>query len=184
MTSDPQQVRAFEQFVREVADPVRRYLLRRTDADTADDVLSETMLVCWRRFRDVPAPGDRLPWVYVVARNCLHNAERSARRRNRLTARIIAIDRPPSSLPGADAEPAGGSEGLHAALTALRPADAEVLRLWAWEELTADQIGRVLGISGNAAAIRLHRAKRRLADRLERTDGGPGHISSEEGATP
>ena len=184
MTSDPQQVRAFEEFVREVADPVRRFLLRRTDADTADDVLSETMMVCWRRFGDLPAPGGRLPWVYVVARNCLHNAERSARRRNRLTARIIAIDRPASSLPGADAEQTGGSEELHAALAELRPADAEVLRLWAWEELTADEIGRVLGISGNAAAIRLHRAKRRLLERLERSEGRRGHISSEEGATP
>jgi RNA polymerase sigma-70 factor (ECF subfamily) len=183
VTSEPEQLRAFEDFVREVADPVRRFLLRRTDVDTADDVLSETMMVCWRRFGDLPERDERLPWVYVVARNSLHNAERSARRRSRLTARIVALDPPPSAVPAPDAEDAAGSAELRAALAALRPADAEVLRLWAWEELTAEQIGRVLGVSANAAAIRLHRAKRRLRDRIERNGAEGGHISSEEGAT-
>ena len=183
MTSDLERRRAFEAFVREVADPVRRFLLRRTDPDTADDVLSDTMLVCWRRFDQVPPPEERLPWVYVVAGNCLRNAERSARRRTRLTARILAVDAPASSVPGADANLAAGSEELAAALGALRRADAEVVRLWAWEQLTAEQIGRVLGVSANAAAIRLHRAKRRLRDELERNGAHRGHISSEKGAT-
>jgi RNA polymerase sigma-70 factor, ECF subfamily len=183
VTSDPQQVRAFEDLVREVADPVRRFLLRRTDADTADDVLSETMLVCWRRFGELPAAADRLPWAYVVARNCLHNAERSARRRGRLTARILALDPPVSVVPAPDAD-VPGAEDLHAALAGLRPVDAEVLRLWAWEELPAEQIGHVLGMTANAAAIRLHRAKRRLREQLERNGAGRGHISSKEGATP
>ena len=183
MTRDIERRRAFEAFVREVADPVRRFLLRRTDADTADDVLSETMLVCWRRFDELPPEGERLPWVYVTARNCLRNAERSARRRNRLTARIVVLDPPAATAAAADAEYDSGAEGLHAALRALRPADAEVMRLWAWEELTAAQIGRVLGVSENAAAIRLHRAKRRLREQLERNDPLPGHISSEERTT-
>jgi RNA polymerase sigma-70 factor (ECF subfamily) len=184
VASNPERRRVFEDFVREVGDPVRRFLLRRTDADTADDVLSETMLVCWRRFADLPAAGERLPWVYVTARNCLRNAERSARRRTRLTARIVAIDPPASSVPAADDGTAAESEELRHALEALRPADAELVRLWAWEALTADEIGRVLGISANAAAIRLHRAKRRLRDQLERNGAQRGHISSEERTTP
>jgi RNA polymerase sigma-70 factor, ECF subfamily len=183
VTSDIERRRAFEAFVREVADPVRRFLLRRTDADTADDVLSETMLVCWRRFDQLPPPAERLPWVYVTARNCLRNADRSARRRNRLTARIIVLDPPASSAASTETDDDAGSDELRDALDALRPADAEVIRLWAWEELTAAQIGRVLGVSENAAAIRLHRAKRRLRDRLERNTSLTGHTSSEERTT-
>jgi RNA polymerase sigma-70 factor, ECF subfamily len=183
VTSDPEQRRAFEAFVREVADPVRRFLLRRTDADTADDVLGETMLVCWRRFDELPPADERLPWVYVTARNCLRNAERSARRRSRLTARIVSHDQPAPFAAAADAAYDAEVEELHAALRALRPADAEVLRLWAWEELTAEQIARVLGVTANAAAIRLHRAKRRLRDEVERYDGLRGHSSSEERTT-
>jgi RNA polymerase sigma-70 factor, ECF subfamily len=183
VTSDSDRRRAFEAFVREVADPLRRFLLRRTDAETADDVLSDTMLVCWRRFDDVPAGEERLPWAYVVARNCLHNAERSARRRDRLTARIVALDPPRAFMPAVDADLDAGGEQLQVALGALRTADREVVRLWAWEELTTEQIGRVLGVSANAAAIRLHRAKRRLRTELERNEARRGHRRSEEGTT-
>jgi RNA polymerase sigma-70 factor (ECF subfamily) len=48
----------FEALVRVVAQPVHRYLVRRTDADAVDDVLAETMLVLWRRVDDVPGLGD------------------------------------------------------------------------------------------------------------------------------
>lgn len=66
----------FEGLAHLVVEPLHRYLLRRTGADMVDDVLSETMLVLWRRLGDVPGlgegsepdPGDVLPWCYGVAR--------------------------------------------------------------------------------------------------------------------
>ena len=82
----------FEALAAEVVEPVRRFLARRTDPDTADDVLAETLLVCWRRLDDVPEHA--LPWVYGVARNCLANAERGERRQVRLAARITVVDPP------------------------------------------------------------------------------------------
>ncbi|MBW6438669.1 hypothetical protein KZ829_33575 [Actinoplanes hulinensis] len=48
MNSDPRRAR-FERLAPTVIDAVRRYLARRTDPATADDVLSETLLICWRR---------------------------------------------------------------------------------------------------------------------------------------
>jgi RNA polymerase sigma-70 factor (ECF subfamily) len=66
---------------------------------------------------------------------------------------------------------------LQRALAALRREDRELLRLWAWEDLTPGEIAAVLGVTANAVSIRLHRAKARLAARLaegaERKDGGP-----------
>ena len=41
-----------------------------------------------------------------------------------------------------------------------------MLRLWAWEDLRPQEIAVVLGITANAASIRLHRAKGRLAAEL------------------
>ena len=58
---------------------------------------------------------------------------------------------------------------LHDALAGLRPDDAELLRLWAWEQLTPAEIAVVLDITANAASVRLHRAKQKLADRLRKT---------------
>jgi DNA-directed RNA polymerase specialized sigma24 family protein len=59
-----------------------------------------------------------------------------------------------------------------AALGALSPADQEILRLVAWEELGNQAIAAVLGITPNAVAIRLHRARARFAEALARQSAG------------
>jgi len=51
----------------------------------------------------------------------------------------------------------------------LRPADAEILRLAAWEELDTAEIATVLDISPDAAKQRLSRARKRLSDMYEDT---------------
>jgi RNA polymerase sigma-70 factor (ECF subfamily) len=147
----------FRALVAEVADPVRRYLWRRTDPTTAEDVLAETLVVLWRRFDD--PPHDAVPWAIGIARNVLANAQRAAARRDRLAARIAALDPPPVAAPEVDDDE---DREVRRVLALLKPADAEVLRLWAWEHLEPRGIGKVLGISANAAAVRLHRARRRF----------------------
>ena len=88
----------FEAVARTILEPLRRYLARRTDPATADDVLAETLLVCWRRLDDLP--DDPLPWSYGVARNCLANAERGVRRQQRLASKIAVVDPPAESVQG------------------------------------------------------------------------------------
>lgn len=162
----------FEQLVAATYEPLQRYLLRRTDAATADDVLGNVLLVLWRRLDDVPADA-ALPWAYGVARGCLANAVRGALRQERV-ARRLHLERPP-----VEPEP---DERLHAALEAIPEADRELLRLWAWEQLAPAELAGVLGISANAASIRLHRAKQKLKAELTRkTPGDAGHTGVHEG---
>lgn len=184
VVTDTEREKRMRDLVVLVVEPVRRYLHRRTDAATADDVIGDTLLVCWRRLDEVPA--DPIPWAIVVARQCLSNTQRAERRRIRLIGRIIAIDPPPAA---ADENPAastvdGTAEAarVSTALASLRRNDAEILRLWAWDELTSPQIAVVLGISANAAAIRLHRAKERLKQELLKSGDPTGHITYNEGS--
>ncbi|WP_244246861.1 RNA polymerase sigma factor [Nocardioides euryhalodurans] len=164
----------FEALVRDVlVEPLRRFLRRRTDPETADDVLSDTLLACWRRFDELPDPP--LPWAYGVARLCLANAQRSARRQQRLAARVAAVD------PPREADDAPADDALHEALGSLDPDDAELLRLWAWEQLTPSEIATVLGVTPNAASIRLHRARGRLRDAIGKVEAGAGHEGVEGG---
>ena len=165
----------FEALARQLVDPLRRFLARRTDPETADDVLSDTLLVCWRRLDDVPE--DPLPWAYGVARNCLANALRSGRRQERVAAKLAAVDPPSEVAPAPD----DGDAGLSAALAALPETDAELLRLWAWEQLTPAEIAEVLEITANAVSVRLHRAKEKLREQLGKSDAGAGHEESREG---
>lgn len=165
----------FEEIAPGLIEPVRRYLARRTDPDTAEDVLAETLLVCWRRVAELP--DEPLPWVYGVAANCLRNAERGRRRQRRTAAKLAAVD-PPAT---AEAAP-GGADGdaeltaaLSVALGRLRDEDAELLRLWAWEQLEPREIATVLGISPNAVSVRLHRARQRLREELGKDAARSGH---------
>jgi RNA polymerase sigma-70 factor (ECF subfamily) len=172
----------FEALARELIEPLRRFLARRTDPATADDVLADTLLVCWRRLDEVPE--EPLPWAYGVARNCLANALRSGRRQERLAAKVAAIDPPREVAPAPDE---GGAD-LAEALAALPETDAELLRLWAWEQLGPAEIAETLEITANAASVRLHRAREKLRaqldDQLGKKDAAAGHEESREGRRP
>lgn len=177
-----ERVTRFEHLVALVGEPLRRYALRRLDPAAADDALAEALLVLWRRLDDVP-PGAELPWSYGVVRNCVANEARAARRRTGLLVRLAGQPADPAVEPAAlDRDPT-----LAAALARLRPAEQELLRLWAWEDLSPTDIAVVLGTTPNAVSIRLHRARRRLADLLgeeRKPPAGPGHNQVEGGRTP
>jgi RNA polymerase sigma-70 factor (ECF subfamily) len=169
----------FEELAPDLIEPLRRFLARRTDPATADDVLAETLLVCWRRLEELP--GEPLPWAYAVARNCLANAERGARRQQRVAARISAVDPPREAVPGPGEGP---DDDLVTAMASLRAEDAELLRLWAWEQLAPAEIAVVLGITANAASIRLHRAREKLRDQLRKVQDVAGHEESRGRSEP
>jgi RNA polymerase sigma-70 factor (ECF subfamily) len=147
---------------------VLAYAMRRTPtlAD-AEDVASETFTIAWRKFDAVP--DEPLPWLYAVARRVLANHRRGLGRRERLAA-MLRVDDVPTPLRAGDSK----DGPAFAALASLAPADQEVLRLVAWEELGNQEIARVLGISPNAVAIRLHRARSRFVTALQRIDASTG----------
>ncbi|HTB49362.1 MAG TPA: RNA polymerase sigma factor [Solirubrobacteraceae bacterium] len=76
----------FELLYAKYAPAVKAYVLRRADASTADDVVAEVFVVCWRRFDDVPI--DPLPWLLGVARRVLSTQWRGERRRGALYERL------------------------------------------------------------------------------------------------
>ncbi|PTL72565.1 sigma-70 family RNA polymerase sigma factor [Rathayibacter caricis DSM 15933] len=167
----------FEALVARTADPVRRYLLRRTDAATADDVLSETMIVLWRRIDAVPE--EEIAWAIGVARLQLANAERGRRRQDRLAHRILVVDPPRETGSGIDDDVA---DAVSRVLAQMKPADAELLRLSVWEELAPREIADVLGATPGAVSVRLHRARARFAALWSKTGGAAGHAGEEEGS--
>jgi RNA polymerase sigma factor (sigma-70 family) len=143
------------------------YALRRTRShQDAEDAVAETFTVAWRRLHDMPSGDRALPWLYGVARRVIANQRRGQERRLRLHLKLAA-----------EVSPSGASGDRErgralAALDRLRPDDQEILRLVAWEGLSHAQIGEALGITTNAVAIRLHRARARFEQELRRVDDG------------
>lgn len=143
---------------------VHAYLRRRIAHGDVDDVVAEVFATAWRRLDDVP-PTKELPWLYGVARLTLANHRRGSRRRRELADRIVRLA-PPASASG-DTE----FDDVHTALSRVSAGDRELLRLAAWEQLSASDISVVLGCSENAAALRLSRARRRFREQLTSLDG-------------
>jgi RNA polymerase sigma factor (sigma-70 family) len=154
-------VRRLENLFAQHSAAVRAYAARRVSADVVDDVASDVFVVAWRRLSDVP--DDALPWLLACARRIIANQRRGARRWAALHERLNHEPPAPSAVLGPDS-------ALGEALATLKAADREVLLLVAWEGLDAQRAALVIGCSQRAFAMRLHRARRRLAAAMARLD--------------
>jgi len=167
----------FVALMRQLGDPVRRYVVRRAPADLVDDVVAEVFLVLWRRLADVPI-DEPLPWTYGVARNCLANVTRSARRQRAVADKVVRLD-PPRAVEPAPGHAQADHDELHEAMAELSDLDRELIGLWAWEELAPREIAESLGMTANAVSIRLTRAKQKLAELLRKNAAPSGQIPGE-----
>lgn len=155
-------LRRFEALFRQNADTVLAYAARRSDLDTAQEVVAETFAVAWRRLDVVPDPA--LPWLLGVARKVLANERRSRSRAEALTLRLGRESVASSDDP---ADVVDARLSAQAALDRLLPAEREVLELLAWEGLSPAQAADALGCSRAAIAVRMHRARRRFHQLLD-----------------
>jgi RNA polymerase sigma-70 factor, ECF subfamily len=138
---------------------VKGFVLRRAPRANVDDVVAETFLIAWRRLDDIGV--DPLPWLLGVARRVLANQRRADGRRFALVDRLR---REPTPAP----PPAGGlGDRLSEALAALSPREREALLLIAWEGLEPERAARAAGCSVGAFRVRVHRARRHLADLID-----------------
>ena len=72
----------FRSFVRATYPDLKLYALRRVGPAGAEDVVSETYVVAWRKWVD-PPPTDPRPWLFGIARNIVRNEVRRHRRAER-----------------------------------------------------------------------------------------------------
>jgi RNA polymerase sigma-70 factor (ECF subfamily) len=134
------------------------YCLRRAPEAIAHDATAEVFAIAWRRRRDLP-DGRAMGWLLAIARRVIANEMRGQRRRDRLVVTISVTD--------VDASADASNHAVTRALDSLAPDDQEVLRLAYWDGLSHAEIAQVLGVSANAVAVRVHRARTRVKARLE-----------------
>lgn len=164
--TDPQRYAAmYRRHVR----TVHSYAWRRV-GDAAADVVSETFLVAWRRMPELP-DDEELPWLLGVARRVVANAVRARARDVRLGRHLrAALAAGVSVIEPDHAQVLCARDEVLTSLARLNPRDQEALQLVAWEGLEVKDAARVVGCSATAFAVRLHRARRRLAQLLDAGD--------------
>lgn len=140
----------FEVFYTENYIRVLKFVERRiADRETAREVAAEVFVVAWRKFD--PSHPPALPWLYSTARNLLGNAYSKHSRGLKLLE--VLHERALTAAPDPEIE------RLDHAMSQLAEKDREAIRLTYWEELTAAEVGTVLGCSEQAAWKRISRAK-------------------------
>jgi RNA polymerase sigma factor (sigma-70 family) len=148
----------FAEIVRTELAPIRQYVRRRVPPDDVDDIVSEVFAAAWKHRKRLPDPPRfwllRTAWFHVSKQH------RQRHRQTRVAGRLAELRDEPT--PGPEETAIDGAD-VRAALTRLSPADQEVLRLAAWEDLPPARIAEVLACSQLAARTRLHRARRKLA---------------------
>ncbi len=163
------------------------YSMRRLlgDRDSVEDVVAEVFAVAWDKIGEVPDPPSDRCWLFGVAGNIVLRQKRSSYRRSQAMERARREALKPE-LAGWDFIGDSGVDvqQVRVAMAGLPPADAEVLRLLHWEDLSTADVARVLGVTPNAVSIRAYRAKKKLRASLRLPPQEPGEFSGFAGSTP
>jgi RNA polymerase sigma-70 factor, ECF subfamily len=160
---------------------IHGYVVRRLGPALAEELTAETFARAFsERSRHDPLHESAAPWLYGIATNLIHTARRAERRRLAAYAKAAAIVR--RSTEEADAVDARVDAArvlpkLIRVLAQLVPGDRDAMLLFAWEELTYEEVGIALGIPTGTVASRISRARRRVRAELEAAGDWMGAVT-------
>ncbi|MEZ5319975.1 MAG: RNA polymerase sigma factor [Vicinamibacterales bacterium] len=132
--------------------------------DDEEDLLQEIVLALWRSLPSFRGEARESTWIFQVALQ-VALSRRRARARRPLSTPLESAPEPAADGQAEAFDRLRWSTVLQA-LRRLAPVDRAVLLL-ALEGATQQEIGDVLGVTANAAGVKLHRARRRLTNLLE-----------------
>lgn len=159
---------AFDELVRRTYVETYTLAFRLTgDQEDANDVVQETYLRAYRGLGRFRGDAQFTTWLYRITANCAATlvGKRARHRHDDLDDAMIVDDRAESD-PAARADLEDLRGRLTAALDELPPKLRTVVVLRDIYDLPHEAIAAELGISESAAKVRLHRARRKLRDRL------------------
>lgn len=158
---------AFAALFAHYAPRLKAYMQRLgASADFAEEMAQETMVTVWRKAALFdPARAAAPAWIFAI----LRNRRIDVLRRARLALPDIDPSEELPPVPGADSmlDAARRATRLRAALAALPPEQAAVVRLSFFDERPHAEIERVLGIPLGTVKSRLRLAMAKLRQLLE-----------------
>lgn len=141
------------------------------DGPEAEDITSDTFERALRyRGSYKPSHGEPAGWLIGIARRCIADV---------VKARLELADPSDEVAPGQLEEDSVRRVDLARAVSTLDERNRELIALRYGADLTAKQIGELLGLRTNAVEVALHRALGKLRDQLE-TDGPPSERARTE----
>lgn len=159
--------RAFAELFDRHARAVGRYAARRLGADAGEDILSETFLVAFARRKSFDTTWDSaLPWLFGIASRLIrkHRATEAKHLRSSIESaqrdEHISYGDLESTIARLDAQIS--TRELAPRIASLSPKDRETILLYAWGDLTYDEVAAALGVPVGTVRSRINRVRTRL----------------------
>jgi len=168
---------AFTQLMRRHKERLYRFVRRYVgDSDGAYEVVQESFVAAWRNLARYDAERPFTSWIRAIALNkCRDRARRETVRRVVFGTRHGDVEEAmvaPDPSPGAEHALIARQRrrALDAAIAALPAKLKEPLILTAFEDLSQQAAGDLLGVSAKTIETRVYRARRKLAETLKLGD--------------
>jgi RNA polymerase sigma-70 factor (ECF subfamily) len=144
---------------------LRRYALALLgDAERADDLVQDCLERAWSRFHLFREDGNLRAWLFTIMHNLNANAARRASRR----PRTVPFEHDRHAVPmSGNQEDRVAVSALARALDGIPTEQREVVLLVGLEQMTYEEVARVLDIPVGTVMSRLHRGRERLRNAYE-----------------
>ena len=150
--------RLFEEF----SAPIHNYVLRMVgDHDRAADITQDTFIRAYRKLDTITEATSTRSWLYRIATNTAIDDMRRRRMVTPMGDDAPAFANRPDQSPGPEAQVMASTldERVQRALLTLRPNHRQCLLLSDLDDMSAQQIGEVMGLSYAAVRTLLCRAR-------------------------
>ena len=153
------------------------------ERQAAEDCLQDVFIRIYKKAHRYQPTSKLSSWLYAMARNAALDLLRKMKVR-----RAFSLDAPveieseaslgdliKSETPDARSASISreSAEAIHSAIAQLEPADRQVLILCDIQEMPYKEVGEVLGFSAETIAVKLFRARQKLAGILKVEGEGP-----------
>jgi len=139
--------------------------------EDAEEVSQDIFVKAYRSLADFKGTAKFSTWLYtIVNTTCI-----TFLRKKRLEVKSLddertfeVADNQDSGLRANQVEQKSRLNMVNQAIALLSPDDAEIITLFYKNEQSLEEIGQILGLEVNTAKVRLHRARTRLKEKMER----------------
>ncbi|MBQ3532358.1 MAG: RNA polymerase sigma factor [Oscillospiraceae bacterium] len=154
---------AFSALVETYETSVYRLALRMCgNAHDAEEVTQEAFLAAWKGLPAFRGESKFSSWLYQLTSNAAIDFLRREKRHRGATPIEEEVDLAAPGTPQQAAEEAELREALQQALDALTPEHRQIFLLRQMQQMSYEEIGRLLGLESGTVKSRLSRAKKQL----------------------
>jgi RNA polymerase sigma-70 factor (ECF subfamily) len=162
----------YAQLVQKYQQYVFTLVLRFTDnREDAEEISQDIFVKAYRSLADFRGDAKFSTWLYTIVRtSCI-----TFLRKKKLDTTSIDNERTLTQLENRESsfsanaiEQKSKHAMVNAAIRLLSPDDSQLITLFYKGEQTLEEIGRIMGLEPNTVKVKLHRARHRLKEKMEK----------------